>query len=37
MLGNGRIYDEYPYGFEAKRDLYGKVMRGENVDSKKDE
>jgi hypothetical protein len=29
MLGNGRIYDEYPYGNTANRNFYDQVMRGE--------
>jgi hypothetical protein len=37
MLGNGHIYDEYPYGNEAKRDFYGKTLRGEKIDGGKDE
>ncbi len=31
ILGNGRIYDEYPYGNTAKRNFYDRVMRGEKV------
>ncbi len=35
MLGNGHIYDEYPYGFEEKRNFYERVVRGEKMDSVK--
>jgi len=31
MLGNGRIFDEYPYGNPAARDFYNRVVRGEKV------
>ena len=37
MLGDGHIYDEYPYGYTAKRDFYGKVMRGEKIEKGKEE
>jgi arylsulfatase A-like enzyme len=30
MLGNGRIYDEYPYGNAANRNFHDQVLRGEN-------
>jgi arylsulfatase A-like enzyme len=29
LLGNGQIYDEYPYANAAKRNFYDRVMRGE--------
>ena len=29
MLGNGHIFDEYPYGNTANRNFYDRVMRGE--------
>jgi len=35
MLGNGHIYDEYPYGFEEKRNFYDRVTRGEKMDNVK--
>jgi hypothetical protein len=35
MLGNGHIYDEYPYGFAEKRNFYDRVMRGEKMDGTK--
>ncbi len=31
VLGNGRIYDEYPYGNAPARNLYDRVMRGEKI------
>ena len=31
MLGNGRIYDEYPYGNAAMRNYYNRIMRGETI------
>lgn len=31
MFGNGRIYDQYPYGNESKRNFHERVMRGEKM------
>jgi hypothetical protein len=31
MLGNGRIFDEYPYGNTTARNFYDRVMRGEKT------
>ena len=35
MLGKGHVYDEYPYGFEEKRNFYDRVIRGEKMDNVK--
>lgn len=35
MLGNGRIYDEYPYGNPSMRNFYDRVMRGEKITADK--
>ncbi|MEY3479794.1 MAG: hypothetical protein RIQ71_569 [Verrucomicrobiota bacterium] len=35
MMGNGKIYDEYPYGFAEKRNFYDRVIRGEKMDDTK--
>ncbi|NBR70233.1 MAG: heparan N-sulfatase, partial [Verrucomicrobia bacterium] len=37
MLGNGHIYDEYPYGFADKRNFYERIMRGEKIEAVKEE
>ena len=37
MLGNGHIYDEYPYGFAEKRNFYDRIMRGEKIEAAKEE
>ena len=36
LLGNGHIYDEYPYANTAKRGFYDRVMRGEKIAADKD-
>jgi arylsulfatase A-like enzyme len=35
MLGNGRIFDEYPSGNADARGFYERTMRGEKVDKRK--
>jgi hypothetical protein len=37
MLGQGNIYDEYPYGFADKRNFYERTMRGEKIEAVKEE
>ena len=37
MLGNGHIYDEYPYGFAEKRNFYDRIMSGEKIEAAKEE
>lgn len=31
MLGNGKIYDQFPYGNESKRNFHERIMRGEKI------
>jgi arylsulfatase A-like enzyme len=31
LLGNGRVYDEYPYGNPSARNFYDRVMRGDKI------
>ena len=33
MLGQGHLYDEYPYGNVSKRNFYERIMRGEKVEA----
>jgi hypothetical protein len=37
MLGQGNIYDEYPYGFADKRNFYERTIRGEKIEATKEE
>jgi arylsulfatase A-like enzyme len=37
LLGNGEIYDKYPYGNESKRNFYDRIMRGEKIEATKEE
>jgi arylsulfatase A-like enzyme len=37
MLGQGNIYDEYPYGFADKRNFYERTIRGEKIEAAKEE
>jgi arylsulfatase A-like enzyme len=32
ILGQGHIYDEYPYGNASKRNFYERIMRGEKIE-----
>jgi N-sulfoglucosamine sulfohydrolase len=34
MLGNGHVYDEYPFGNVARRNFYERVMRGEKIETR---
>jgi len=36
-LGNGDVYDKYPYGNESKRNFYDRIMRGEKIEATKEE
>jgi hypothetical protein len=31
MLGNGKIYDQFPYGNESKRNFHERIKRGEKI------
>lgn len=33
MLGQGHVYDEYPYGNASKRNFYERTMRGEKIET----
>jgi hypothetical protein len=33
MLGQGHLYDKYPYGNVSKRNFYERIMRGEKVEA----
>jgi arylsulfatase A-like enzyme len=35
LLGNGHIFDEYPYGKDSVRDLYNRIKRGEKITKEK--
>jgi len=37
MLGNGQVYDKYPYGNVSKRNFYDRIMRGEKIEPAKEE
>jgi hypothetical protein len=35
MLGNGHIFDEYPYGNTSMRNYYDRLMRGDKFTTDK--
>jgi N-sulfoglucosamine sulfohydrolase len=36
LLGNGQVFDDYPYGNAPKRNYYERVMRGEIIEEDKE-
>lgn len=36
ILGNGKIFDSYPYGNESKRNYFERTMKGENLETDKE-